>query len=189
MATQFNIENILVHGALNNELEYERALVADRKLRLLSKDNSELKSLRSKLRDIIQKYENENWSTDSEISEASIHKSDIAVLIAEKERQFLMVRKNLIKKRLKKFNLNQQELGQILGHNSKSYMSELMNGLVPFTLKDLVVINRLLKIDLVDLIPTTLSHEQTESIKSALEKIGAPKKLQLAKDDFDLILT
>jgi hypothetical protein len=60
-----------------------------------------------------------------------------------------------------------------------------MNGVSPFTLNDLIVINRLLKIDLTDLIPTTLSHSQRVAIKRSIDKIGS-KKLKLSKDDFDL---
>jgi len=58
-----------------------------------------------------------------------------------------------IRKKLKEFDLTQQDLGVILEH-PKSYMSELMNGVSQFTLKDLVIIHRILGINLNTLIPT-----------------------------------
>ena len=185
METQFDIENVLKSGKLKNELDYQRALIADRKLRVLGKENYRLKRLRSQLRDIIEQYENKNWSDDSNIDSKKIHESDLSELIAEKERLFIQKRKDLIKNELKKKNLTQQNLGLILGHKSKTYMSELMNGVSPFTLNDLIVINRLLKIDLTDLVPTTLSHIQRVAISRSIEKIGS-EKLKLSMDDFDL---
>ena len=65
-------------------------------------------------------------------------------------------------------------------------MSELMNGISPFTLNDLIIINRLFKIDLTDLIPTTLPQRQRIKIKKSIQKIGS-EKIKLSKDDFDLV--
>jgi len=186
MKTQFDIENVLEAGKLKNELEYERALIADRKLRVLCKENSRLKPVRKQLRDIIEKYEAKNWSS-SEIDEVKLKESDLAELIAEKERQFIYHRKELIKKQLKKFDLNQQNLMILLGHKSKAHMSELMNGISPFTLNDLIIINRLLKIDLTDLVPTTISHKRRGQIKKSIQVIGA-EKIKLSSDDFDLAI-
>jgi DNA gyrase/topoisomerase IV subunit A len=111
MRTQFDIERVLEFGKLRNELEYERALIADRKLRVLSKENYRLKPLRKTLRDLIEQYEDKNWSSNSEISEHQIRESDLAELIAEKERLFLKNRKELIKKKLKIKSITQHELG------------------------------------------------------------------------------
>ena len=185
MKTQFDIENVLEVGKLQNELEYERALIADRKLRVLCKENSRLKPLRKQLRDLIEKYENKNWSSE-EIDSVKFKESELAELIAEKERQFLNHRKELIRSQLKKFGLNQQNLMTLLGHKSKTYMSELMNGIVPFTLNDLIIINRLLKIDLTDLVPTTISHKRRNQIKKSIQVIGTTK-IKLSTDDFDLV--
>lgn len=183
MKTQFDIKNILQEGKIRNELDYERALIADRKLRLLIKEDPKLKAERNKLRDLIHDYEKKNWSGKSKIDESFLRESDIAEAIAEKERQFVERRKRIIKTKLKNMGLNQQELGVILGHESKSYMSELMNGVRPFSLRDLVVINRLLKISLTDLIPTFLPHAERVKIKSSIEKLDNPK-LKLSKRDF-----
>ncbi|MBN4072554.1 transcriptional regulator [Crocinitomix catalasitica] len=188
MKTQFDIERVLETGKIQNELDYERALVADRKLRLLAKKNSKLKILRKKLRDIIVAYEEKNWSKNTSINAEKLRESDLAELIAEKERLFIQKRKELIKKQLIKFSLNQQELGLLLNHSSKSYMSELMNGISPFSLKDLIVINRLLKIDLTDLIPTTLPQKERAKIKLSILKLNKPK-LKLSADDFGLAMT
>ncbi len=159
MKTQFDIRDLIKAGEIKNELDFERALIADRRLRVMSKKDAKYKELRKKLRDIIEKYEKSNWGLNSEISNEKIYESDMAEMLSEKERLFVQRRKELIKRKLKQLNLTQQDLGKILGHNSKSYMSELINGISPFSLKDLIIINRLLKIDLTDLIPTFLSQK------------------------------
>jgi hypothetical protein len=50
-----------------------------------------------------------------------------------------------------------------------------MNGIYPFSLKDLIVINRLLKIDLTDLIPKFLSRKDQIKIQSSIQKLDNPK--------------
>ena len=185
MKTQFDVESFLEKGKIQNELDFERALIADRKLRVLAKQNPELKTTRKKLRDLMEAYENEAWSSNSEISEDKLKESDWAERIAEKERVFIHNRKKLIKSKLKELSLSQQEFGVILGHDSKSYMSELMNGVRPFSLKDLVVISQLLKIDLTDLVPTFLPLKERIKIKSSIQKLDNPK-LSLSEDDFAL---
>lgn len=185
MKTQFDIEKFIDKGKIQDELDFERALIAERKLRVLSKENPKLKTVRKKLRDLIEAYENCNWSSDSKITEKKLRESDLAEQIAEKERLFIYNRKKLIKLNLKKLNLSQQDFGLILGHKSKSYMSELMNGVSPFSLRDLVIISKLLKIDLTDLVPTFLPHAERIKIKLSIEKLENPK-LKFSKDDFAL---
>jgi transcriptional regulator with XRE-family HTH domain len=187
MNAQFDIEEIVEIGYLRNELEYERALIADRKLRMLAKSNARLKPIRERLRDIIEKYEKKNWSPKVEIDDDKLRESELAELIAEKERQFLQRRKELIKEKLKAIGLTQQQLGEILGHKSKTYMSELMNGIVPFGMNDLIIIHRLLKINMKYLMPTTLSQPQRTRIKKTLSALGN-KKLKLSADDFDIVV-
>lgn len=182
MKTQFDISQLIESGKIQNELDFERALIADRKLRVLAKENPKFKITRKKLRDLIEQYENKNWSTNSKISDKKLRESDMAELIAEKERQFIQRRKELIRKKLKNLNLTQQDFGKILGHESKSYISELMNGVSPFSLKDLIVINRLLKIDLTDLVPTFLPQSDRKKIRTTIEKLDNPK-LKLSKND------
>lgn len=50
-----NLEN--TGTLIQNELDFERALIADRKLRVLSKENPKFKTVRKKLRDLIEQYE------------------------------------------------------------------------------------------------------------------------------------
>tara|TARA_R110001606_G_C15250466_1_gene637333 strand:+ start:404 stop:985 length:582 start_codon:yes stop_codon:yes gene_type:complete len=182
MKTQFDISQLIETGKIQNELDFERALIADRKLRVLSKENPKFKSVRKQLRDLIEQYENQNWSAESKISDKKLRESDIAELIAEKERLFIQRRRELIRKKLKNLNLTQQDFGKILGHQSKSYMSELMNGVSPFSLKDLIVINRVLKINLTDLVPTFLPQSDRVKIRTTIKKLDNPK-LKLSKND------
>ena len=185
MKSQLQITKILNKGKIQNELELERALIAERKLRLLSKEHPEYKKIRKELRRIIKEFEAENWSNTSTISDTQLKESEIGELIAEEERLFIQNRKSLIKTKLKELNLKQQELGELLGHSSKSYISELMNGLSPFSMKDLIVIHRILKIDLTLLIPTFLSHSDRIKLKHSIEKLNNPK-LKLSKGDLIL---
>jgi hypothetical protein len=46
---------------ISGEREYEKALKYDRKLRLMSKEDSRYTSIRKMLRDEIQKYEEIHW--------------------------------------------------------------------------------------------------------------------------------
>lgn len=186
METQFDIEKILDSNKIQSELDYERTLIADRKLRILAKENHRFKAIRIKLRDLIEDYESKHWSNKSKINEQKLRESDLAESIAEFERIFLENRKTLIKSRLKKLEISQQDLGEILGHRSKTYMSELINGVSPFVLKDIVIINRLLKIDLGDLVPTFLSQKIRAKIQYSLGKLDNPK-LKLSSQDFELV--
>lgn len=183
MKTHFDIEKIIKDGKINSELDLERAQIADRKLRLLAKEDSSFVSIRKKLRDIIEEYETRVWSKDN-ISYEKIKESEIAELIAEKEREFLLKRKTLIKNKLKSFNLTQEQLGLILGHKSKTYMSELINGISPFSLKDIIIMNRLLKIDISHLLPIFLSKNDQIKVKSAVIQLKNPK-IKLTKEDLE----
>ena len=185
MNTQLDIVKFLELGEIRNELDFERALIADRKLRVLSKKHSKYKALRLKLKNLIELYEQKHWSAASAINDALILESDLAEALAENERQFIERRKLLIKIKLKKLNLSQQDFGKILGHHTKSYISELMNGIRPFSLKDLIVINRLLQIDLTDLVPTFLPLTERIKIRTSVEKLQNPG-LYLSSDDFVL---
>src|SRR5665811_760875 len=185
MKTQFDISQLIEAGKIQNELDFERALIADRKLRVLSKENPKFKSVRKKLRDLIEKYENQHWSTNSKITDKKVRESDVAELLAEKERSFIQRRKELIRKKLKNLNLTQQDFGKLLGHTRESYISELMNGVSPFSLKDLIVINRLLKIDLTDLVPTFLTQSDRIKIRTTIKKLDNPK-LKLSKEDLTI---
>ena len=69
MQTQLDISKLLEAGKIANELEFERAVIADRKLRVLSKEDSKYKNVRKKLRDLISAYEDQNWSSSSRITD------------------------------------------------------------------------------------------------------------------------
>lgn len=73
----------------------------------------------------------------------------------------------------------------LLGHRSKTHISELMNGIKPFTLKDLVIINRVFKIELTKLVPVYLSKEDQIKVKKALKQLG---KSEISFTGDDLVL-
>ena len=179
MKTHFDIEKIVELGIITNELDYERALIADRKLRLLGKEDVHFKNLRKKLRGIIEKYENKEWRVVESIDDNKILESEKAEKFAEIERQFLENRKLEIRKKLKALEITQENLGSILGHKSKTHMSELMNGIKPFTIRDLIIIHQLLKIEISMLIPTFLSKEEQIKINKAVEKLDKSKGVRI----------
>lgn len=183
MKTQIDLKGILKKGEILNEIDLERAMLLDRKLRLLVKENPALLQERKQLRAIIKEYENRHWSKDAVISDEKLQESDIAEVIVEQERRFLENRKNLIKGKISELGINQQELGILLGH-SKSYISELMNGISPSSNRDLIIIHRLFKIKLEYLIPTIISQKDRSKIKMSILKINKPN-LKLAKIDLE----
>jgi hypothetical protein len=51
MNTQFDISEVLQSGKIENELDFERVLITDRKLRMLTKEDVKYKAVaRSKVR-------------------------------------------------------------------------------------------------------------------------------------------
>lgn len=179
-----DILDILKRGTLNNELDLQRALIADRKLRLLAEEDSSFKKLRSDLSELIYAYEKAHWRDENKITDEQIEESDLAEKIAEAERVFSKRRKELILSKLEALNLKQQDLCSLLDHN-KSYISELLNGLRSFSTGDLVIIHRLLKIELADLIPTTIPLETQNRIRQSLANISS-QQIKLNKNTLEL---
>ena len=118
------------------------------------------------------------------ITDKQIKESDLAETLVQAENNFYQRRKKLIKNKLKEAGLNQNDLAKILGHR-KGYMSELINGFRPFSKEDLIVINRLFKIKLDDLIPTFIKQDRASHIKKTLESL-TNSRIRLTKRDFDL---
>ena len=173
MKTQLDIKNVLRKGFISDEIEFERVLILYRKLRLVKENRPELSESYNQLRVLIKNYEEEHWNNETEITEDRINESDTAEFLAEQERLFLQQRKELIKTKLIAFDLNQQDLGVLLGH-TKSYISELMNGIHPFSNKDLIIIHRIFGIKLEALIPTMIPTMEQSRLKDSLAKINKP---------------
>lgn len=176
-----NIIDVQKIGKLENEYDLNKASLLERKLRLMIKDDPKLKPIRKKLRDLIADYEDRIWSNEQNISDALIEDSDKSEFIVNSEQKFIERRKELIIKKLNEFDMNQQELGVLLGH-PKSYMSELLNGVSQFTMKDLVVIHRIFGIKLDFLVPTYLQSSTRIKIHESIVRLNKPK-LKLRKAD------
>ena len=181
---KFSIQNIQKINSLKSELEFEKASSLFLQLRVLEKEDESYKPIRNHLRDLISDYEKKNWADEESITDSQIKESDLAEALVQAENEFYYKRKELIKNKLKEAGLNQNDLAKILGHR-KGYMSELINGLRPFSKEDIVVINRLFKIKLEDLIPTFIKQERASHIKKTLGTISN-NKIRLTKKDFDL---
>jgi len=169
-----NIKEVENIKRLENEYDLQKASLLERKLRLMAEGNSDLKVYRKKLRDLIKEYEAKEWSDYEHISDAQIIESDKAEVIVNFEQQFIKKRKESIRRKLKEFEMTQQDLGMLLGH-PKSYMSELINGVSQFTMKDLVIIHRIFGISLKTLIPTYLQSETRERVRESILKLNKPK--------------
>jgi len=183
MNQDFDINELIQRGKINDELELERASMAERKLRLYSEEIENSEKKRQELFKMIKEYEKKHWSDQTKISDQQIAENDEAEETVLRETNFIDKRKKLIKLKLKKLGINQQEFGVIIGHNSKSYMSELMNGVVPFTLKDLVIISKLLKINLERLIPTEIHNYEKIKIEKSIKKLHKPQ-IKFDKEEF-----
>jgi transcriptional regulator with XRE-family HTH domain len=181
---KFSIQNIQKLNYLTNELDYEKASSLFLKLRVLEKEDESYKPIRNHLRNLIKDYEKKNWADEGSITDNQNKESDLAETLVQAENEFYQRRKELIKAKLKEVRLTQNDLAKILGHR-KGYMSELLNGLRPFSKEDLVVINRLFKIKLEDLIPTFIKQDRAHHIKKTLESLSH-SRLKLTKRDFDL---
>jgi len=149
---------------IKSELDYEKALVEHRKLRKANKGTDEY-NLREVLKVLIINYERvhypfgqdnfDEWIkklenndyTDKKLSE--IKKAETFV---ERAMKFKQERVKLIKERLKKRNLKQQYLAEIIGVD-KSYVSQLMNGKKGFTVTIISKLNHHLNIPFEKLIP------------------------------------
>lgn len=181
MDIQIGLKKILKKGFFSSELEFERASIISRRLRLLVKDHPELAEARDQLRDMLVAYEEKHW-VNAKITQQQVEESDLAEHIAEFENKFNLSRKQSIKAKLKDKELTQKQLGIILGHTSETYMSELINGINPFTLNDLILIHKLLGISMEQLVPTTLNAQTIIKVKNAVVKLNNPK-LQIKIED------
>jgi plasmid maintenance system antidote protein VapI len=179
-----NIIDVQKIDKLENEYDLNKASLLERKLRLMINDNPKLAPIREKLRGLISDYEERIWSDDKNVTDALVDENDKAEFIVEIENRFVEKRKELIIKKLKEFDMNQQDLGILLGH-PKSYMSELLNGVSQFSMKDLVVIHRIFGIKLEDLVPTYLQSSTRLRIHDSIMRLNKPK-LKLRKADFAL---
>jgi len=174
-----NIQEIENIEQLENEYDLQKASLLERKLRLIIDENPELKPVRKKLRDLIAEYESREWSDFENISDSKIKELEKAETIINYEQIFVAKRKESIRRKLKDFDMTQQDLGVLLGH-PKSYMSELINGVSQFTMKDLVIIHRIFGINLKILIPIYLQSETRKQVKTSIQKLNKPK-LRLRK--------
>lgn len=181
MKNLINIREVNQIKELKNEYDLEKASLLARKLRWMVKEDASLIPVREKLLDLMDDYENKHWRDESKISDKQIEESDKAEDIINKENQFYNRRKEMIRKKLKQYDMTQQDLGELLGH-SKSYISELVNGLSNFSMKDLIIIHRIFKISFDILIPTFIEVETRDELKRNILRLNKPK-LKLTKED------
>ncbi|MEX1193043.1 MAG: hypothetical protein WEA99_13830 [Brumimicrobium sp.] len=168
---KFTLNNILKIVSINNEFELEQATAFYNKLRLLIKEDVSLKPLRQHLADLIEAYEDEHWSDEEKISDKQITESDQTMKMIAYQNAFVQKRKKLIMSALKKNDLIQNDLAKILGHR-KSYMSELMNGVRPFSQNDIVILNRILDLQFKDLIPPIIKEKDAIRIRMEIRKLN-----------------
>lgn len=167
-----DIRRILDAGRIENELDLERVTLAERHLMLQQEQQPELHETIRALSDMAIEYENRHWSDRSRISNAQIEESDAAEIQAEREYVFIRDRRNLIQAKLQELSLKQKDLALLLNH-SKSYTSELLNGIRPFSTNDLKLIHLLFEIPLTDLIITIPSQETLGRLETAIGKISS----------------
>ena len=64
-----NIKEIENIKQLENEFDLQKASLLERKLRLMTGENPDLKPIRSKLRELIKEYEAREWADFENISD------------------------------------------------------------------------------------------------------------------------
>jgi len=184
---RLEIDNILKLDKLNNELEYEKAISIYGRLRWMAKEDSSLFSVKEHLKTLIKQYEESHWEDETKISTEQIRESDIAERIVSSESEFIQKRKELIREKLKENGITQQDLAKVLGHRP-NYMSELMNGVRPFSRDDIIVLHRLFDLDLKDLVPPFLKTDVKNHIKQTLNELKNKKtKIKLRLIDLETI--
>lgn len=166
---------------LKSEYDLEKASLLARKLRWLIKKDPSLIPIRKKLLELMENYENKHWRNEDLITDKQVEESDIADGIIQKEIEFYNKRKEAIRAKLKEYEMKQQDLGKLLGH-SKSYTSELVNGVSNFSMKDLIIIHRIFKISFDTLIPTFIENETRDEIERNIRKLNKPQ-LKLSKEN------
>lgn len=186
MMDKFHIDNILKIIELKNEFELERATALHGKLRLMIKEDSSLIPVRKHLTKLIKSYEEKYWLNEENITDKQIEDSNKAEFLIDFENKFIQKRKERIQSSLKKYNLNQQDLGTLLGHR-KNYMSELINGVRPFSMIDIMVIHRLLGIKFEELILPILKEEVVNRIRQAINSLDKPH-LKIKKKDIENLI-
>ncbi|WP_353721746.1 helix-turn-helix transcriptional regulator [Dyadobacter sp. 676] len=157
---------------LIEDLDHERVLLADRHLRLQQETQPDLRPTRKAISDLIVEFEARCWSDEDLVTDAQMEESEAAKIQAEKEYAFLRKRNKLILAKLQELSLKQKDLALLLNH-SKSYTSELLNGIRPFSTNDLKLIHLLFEIPLTDLIITIPSQETLSRLETAIDKISS----------------
>jgi antitoxin component HigA of HigAB toxin-antitoxin module len=171
---KLDVSTALKVTELSSELELVEATALQNKLRWMIKDNPALEPVRKHLRSLILKYETTNWKNDNSVSEKQIADHNKAEEITSLETKFIQKRAELIKRTLKKYDLSQQNLADMLGH-SKTYMSELINGVRPFAMNDFLIMHKYFKIKLELLIPPFIKTEKIEQANAVVKKLHKPK--------------
>lgn len=182
---KFDIDNVMKIVELSNELEFEKANALQLKLRWMIKEDESLRPIREHLRFLVRNYENKHWSNIDSIAEEQIINNSKAELLVSAENKFIFERKEIIKSKLKAYGLLQSDLAKILGHRD-NYMSELINGVRPFSKDDIIIIHRLLKIKLDSLISPFVKEDVARHVRTTLQSLNKPK-VKLSKKDFDFV--
>lgn len=94
MDLNVSLKAILKMEVITNELDFQRASLLDRKLRLLVKEIPELAEDRKQLRTLLKAYEETHWNIN-EITDKKVKESDWAEKVAERESAFLESRKKV----------------------------------------------------------------------------------------------
>ena len=184
---KFDIHNIQDLNKLNNELDLEQANSLYIRLRPLAKDDPSIKSVRKHLAALIKAYEEEHWSDDKAVTDEQVKQSDYAEKLVAVQNDFIQARKKLIRSKLKKYDLAQNDLAEILGHR-KNYMSELINGARPFSKDDIVIIHRILDIPLNKLVDRIIKENAAIRVRKVIARLNKPQ-LKLKDGDLNLELT
>ena len=169
---KISLKTYLPSGGINNELE--RAIVAHGKLLEPSNSDPQIDAVRREILALIVAYEKKHSDINLDVSVERILESDLAEVIVKKEEEFIKNRREVIKAGLKMFGLKQKDLSVLLDHKSVTYVSDLIRGRHPMSITDMLIISKVLKISMNELVPKTISHDVLKRLSASIKKLNNP---------------
>ncbi|MBL0913756.1 MAG: helix-turn-helix domain-containing protein [Bacteroidia bacterium] len=170
---KFAIDNVLKIKALGSESELAQAQHLYLKLRPAAADSPSLKPVRKHLAQLIKAYEEIHWARVEEVSAAQVKQAEYVEKQVLGREKFISRRRDLIRNALKRFGLKQNDLADLLGHR-KSYTSELVNGVRPFSQEDVILLHLLLGLRLEDLILPLVKESALTRLRTTLARLNRP---------------
>lgn len=148
----FYLNNLEVTEVLESELDYQRAFILLKKIRLLKSEYIELEQKYCKIKKLIKDYEDNNWSHKEIHDEKKLTESDRAEEIAEQEYVYCKKRKDLLLSKIQELDLSINDFSELL-NISVLDLNLKLDGVLRFEIEEIIIINKFLKVGYDHLLP------------------------------------